>query len=140
MYANSTCQKTLFCSHDLSLNTFLMYANSVRKPCSVPMISVQALRIRMSFGVCRQSQKTLFCSYDLSSNTLWTHPSASYFITLTFLLIALMRMLSGMVVMTFYSKTLNSLHSRAAKFTLPDASIASEAKIQRLGLLSLTPF
>ena len=59
---------------------------------------------------------------------------------LTFLLIALMRMLSGMVVVIFYSKTLNSLHRRAAKLTLPDISIATKAKIQRLGLLSLTPF
>ena len=52
----------------------------------------------------RQCQKALF--YYLSSNSLWTLPSASYFIMLTFLLILHMPPLSAMDVVIFYSKNL----------------------------------
>ena len=83
---------------------------------------------------CKTESKYLF--YYLNSNTLWTLPSASYLIMLTFLLILHMPPLSGMDGVILYSKKLNSLHKRAAKLMLPDPS-TTEAKIQRLGLLPL---
>ena len=76
-------------------------------------------------------------NYYLSSNTLWTLPSASCFTMLAFLLILHKPPLSGMDVVIFYSKNLNSLHRRAAKLMLPDPSTTTKAKIQRLGLLPL---
>ena len=74
----------------------------------------------------------------ISAQTLCGHfQSASYFITLTFLLILLMPPLFGMVVVIFYPISFNSLHRRAAKLMLPHPSTTTEAKIQRLGLLPL---
>ena len=93
-------QKTLFFSYDLSSNTFLMYAVSEK-----PVLFLWSQFKHVS-SVCRQCQKTLFCSSDLSSNTLWTLPRTNYFIMLTFLLIALMRMLSGTVVVISYLNNL----------------------------------
>ena len=83
----------------------------------------------------RQCQITF--SYYLNSNTLWTLPSASYLIMLTFLLVLHMPPLSGMDGVILYSKKLNSVHMRAAKLMLSDPSTTTEAKIQRLGLLPL---
>ena len=77
-------------------------------------------------------------TYYLSSNTLWTLPSASCFTMLAFLFILHIPPLSGVDVVIFYLKKLNSLHRRAAKLMVPDPFTTTEAKIQRLGLLPLS--
>ena len=65
----------------------------------------------------------------ISAQTLCGHfQSASYFITLTFLLILLMPPLFGMVVVIFYPISFNSLHRRAAKLMLPGPSTTTKAK------------
>ena len=77
---------------------------------------------------CKAVPKKLFFYY-LNSNILWTLPSVSYLIMLTFLLVLHMPPLSGMNGAIFYSKKLNSVHRRAAKLMLSDPSTTTEAKI-----------
>ena len=108
------------------------YVCSVRKTCSVPVISVQTRFFCMQTVsenpvLFQWSQFEHFV--DTSKNELFYHAHISSHRTYE------NAVWNGCSDIIF--KQLNSLHRRAAKLTLPDPSKATEAKILRLGLLPL---